>query len=70
MKLEEFKEGMKNNNAVRISQRYVVWNDYELQDELTKKWTRYGTLENLCEKKPEIKNIIEGADDFTIFDSE
>ena len=68
MTLEYFEKGLQNNNAVRISERYCIWNDYELEDNLTNKWTQYKSLEEICENRPDIKKIIDEADDFTIID--
>lgn len=68
MTLEEFKKGFENNNSIKVSERYAIWDDYELEDLKNHKWTKYKSLEDLVSKNRDIGEIIAESDDFTIID--
>lgn len=70
MTLTQFDKGLQNNNAVDISKKYKIWNDYELWIDRGDYYEnhKYNSLEELCEANPEVKEIIDNNEDFNIIE--
>lgn len=66
MKVQHFKKLLEGNNAVRISDEIIIFNDYELYSLETDESKKYNTLEGLLEDNQEIKDSIENADYFEL----
>ena len=66
MKIAHFKKLLRGNNAVRISDDLIVFNDFELYSLDTDKSEYYETLEELLDSNPDVKEIIEKAEYFAL----
>lgn len=69
MKINEFEELLANNNAIRIDDEYIIFNDYELYSFVKEKGIKNKTAEELYNCKigdRTIKEIIETTDEFKL----
>lgn len=66
MKIAHFKKLLAGNNAVRISDDLIVFNDFELYSLKTDESKNYTTLEELLDDNADVKSIIENAPYFTL----
>lgn len=69
MKLKEFEELLANNNAIRIDEEYIIFNDYELYSFVKEKGIKNKTAEELYNCRIEdrtIREIIEATDEFKL----
>ena len=64
MTLEHFEKLLKGNNGISISKELVIFKDYELYNYKTKKSKEYDNLNDLVNDNPDVKKIIENAEDF------
>ncbi len=66
MKLGRFKELLKSNNAIRINDEYIIFNDYELYSFVTMTGKQYSSIEELVKDNSLIKGIIENTVEFKL----
>lgn len=66
MKIAHFKKLLKGNNAVRINDDLIIFNDFELYSLKEDTSKNYETLEDLLADNPEAKEIIEEAEYFAL----
>ncbi len=66
MKVVQFGELLKANNAIKLNEEYIVFNDFELYSFKTGKSKRYKTLEALVEANDFVKEIVENTDEFVL----
>lgn len=66
MKIAHFKKLLAGNNAVRINDNLIIFNDYELYSLETDKSKNYDSLEELIEDNPDAKEIIEKTEYFAL----
>ena len=66
MKVAQFNELLKANNAIKLNEDYIVFNDYELYCFKTEKGKKYKTVEELVEDNEFVKEIIENTDEFVL----
>lgn len=58
MDIKKFKELLKANNAIKITNNIIIFNDFELYSFQQEKGNKYISLEDMLEKNPNIKEII------------
>ena len=69
MDIEHFKKLLKGNNAIRINDEIIIFNNFELYSFDTEKSKYYRSLDELVNDNKEIKETILNTDDFkVIFD--
>lgn len=66
MKINQFEELLEANNAIRISEEYIIFNDFELYSFKTEKKQKYPSLVELIEANNFVKEIIESKDTFDL----
>lgn len=66
MKIAHFKKLLAGNNAVRISDDLIVFNDFELYNYTKDESKNYTTLEELLDDNADVKKIIEDAPYFEL----
>lgn len=66
MRVQQFGELLKNNNAIRLNEEYIVFNDFELYSFKTQKKKKYKTLEELVEANDFVKEIIASHEAFEL----
>lgn len=66
MKVIQFGELLKANNAIRLNEEYIIFNDFELYSFKTEKKKNYKTLEELIEANDFVKEIIENTEQFEL----
>lgn len=66
MKLSHFAKLLAGNNAVKISDKLIVFNDFELYDMEADESKNYTTLDELIADNEDVKKIIEGAEYFAL----
>lgn len=66
MKIAHFAKLLKGNNAVRISDNLIIFNDFELYNLDNDSSKQYKTLDELLADNPEAKQIIEEAEYFAL----
>lgn len=64
MKVEKFKQLLQGNNAIKITDDLIIFNDFELYSFETEQSKRYRTIEELMNDNPDIKELIESKDVF------
>lgn len=64
MLINEFAKLLAGNNGVRISKELVIYNDFELYNYETGESKLYNSLDELVNDNPDVKAIIEEAEDF------
>ena len=64
MTIEYFKELLANNNAIRISDEFIVFNDNEVYSFETEKGKKYNDIDELVADRPDIAEIIESTEEF------
>ena len=62
MTIDKFKELLFFNNAIRLNDEYIVFNDNELYSFRLDKGKKYKSVEELIEDRADIKEIIEKTD--------
>lgn len=68
MKIVQFGELLKANNAIRLNEEYIIFNDFELYSFKTEKKKKYDTLEALVSDNDFVKEIIESTEEFVLED--
>lgn len=66
MKITHFAKILAGNNAVKISDNLIVFNDFELYDMATDESKNYGSLETLLDSNEDVKKIIDEAEYFAL----
>lgn len=66
MTIDKFKELLFFNNAIRLNDEYIVFNDNELYSFRLDKGKKYKSVEELIEDRADIKEIIEKTEDFNL----
>lgn len=66
MEIIKFKELLKDYNAIRINEEYIIFNDYELYSFVKTTAKKYKSIEKLVEDNPTIKEIIESTEEFRL----
>ena len=66
MKLSHFAKILAGNNAVKISDKLIVFNDFELYDMEADESKNYATLDELIADNEDVKEIIEKAEYFAL----
>lgn len=66
MTIDKFKELLFFNNAIRLNDEYIVFNDNELYSFRLDKGKKYKSVEELIEDRADIREIIEKTEDFTL----
>ena len=66
MKIAHFKKLLEGNNAVRINDDLIIFNDFELYNLKDDSSKNYNSLEELLDANPEAKEIIEKAGYFAL----
>ena len=64
MTIKHFGELLAGNNAIRITKDLVIYNDFELYNYSTEESKCYNSLDELVNENPDVKAIIEQAEDF------
>ena len=64
MTLDYFSQLLQGNNGIKISEKYVVWNDYELYNLETDESRQYKSLDDLVKNNKDVAKIIEESDAF------
>ena len=64
MTLDYFNQLLQGNNGIKISEKYVVWNDYELYNLETDESRQYKNLDDLVKNNKDVEKIIEESDAF------
>ena len=64
MTLDYFKELLKNNNAIRLNNELIIFNDNELYSFETEKGQKYETIDELVADRPDIAELIEKTKEF------
>ena len=66
MKISHFAKILAGNNAVKISDKLIIFNDFELYDMEADESKNYNTLDELVEDNQDVKKIIEEAKYFAL----
>lgn len=66
MKIAHFQKLLSGNNAVRISDDLIIFNDFELYSLKTNESKNYKSLDDLLNDNPDVKDIIENAAYFAL----
>ena len=66
MKLAHFAKILAGNNAVRINDDLIIFNDFELYSLKEDKSKNYKSLDELFDNEPEVKKIVEDAEYFAL----
>lgn len=64
MTIKHFGKLLAGNNGIRITEELIIYNDLELYNYKTEEAKCYTSLEELLVENPEVKAIIEEAEDF------
>ena len=57
MTLDYFNQLLQGNNGIKISEKYVVWNDYELYNLETDESRQYKSLDDLVKNKKMLRKL-------------
>lgn len=66
MKISHFAKILAGNNAVKISDKLIIFNDFELYDMEADESKNYNTIDELVEDNQDVKKIIEEAKYFAL----
>lgn len=66
MRIAHFKKLLAGNNAVRINDDLIIFNDFELYSLATNESKNYATLEDLLADNPDVEKIIDDAEYFAL----
>lgn len=64
MEVKKFGELLKANNAIRLNEEWIIFNDFELYSFKTEKKKKYKSLEELVEANNFVRQIIESRETF------
>ena len=64
MTLDYFKQLLKGNNGIKISDDLIIFNDFELWNRRTDESKQYKSVDELVADNPDVRKIIETTDEF------
>ena len=64
MTIEHFGKLLDGNNGIQITEDLIIFNDFELYNDVTEESKCYDSLRALIDDNPDVKKIIEDAEAF------